>query len=68
MYAFDFIAYVLFQILQIYKYAIILYVILNMLISFNIINYNNKLISVVMDFLYKLTEPFLKIIRKFQDL
>ena len=36
-----------------------------MLISFNIINYNNKLISVVMDFLYKLTEPFLKIIRKF---
>ncbi len=65
MYAFDFIAYVLFQILQIYKYAIILYVILNMLISFNIINYNNKLISVVMDFLYRLTEPLLKIIRKF---
>tara|TARA_B100000214_G_C23798430_1_gene549189 strand:+ start:111 stop:398 length:288 start_codon:yes stop_codon:yes gene_type:complete len=65
MYVLDFIAYVIFQILQVYKYAIIIYVILNMLISFNIINYNNKLISVVMDFLYKLTEPFLKIIRKF---
>ena len=65
MYILDFIAYVIFQILQVYKFAIILYVILNMLISFNIINYNNKLISVVMDFLFRLTEPFLKIIRKF---
>ena len=65
MYVLDFIAYVIFQILQVYKYAIIIYVILNMLISFNIINYNNKLISVVMDFLYRLTEPLLKIIRKF---
>tara|TARA_B100000029_G_C17490839_1_gene929031 strand:+ start:689 stop:976 length:288 start_codon:yes stop_codon:yes gene_type:complete len=65
MYIFDFIAYVLFQILQIYKYSIIIYVILNMLISFNIINYNNKLISMVMDFLFRLTEPLLKIIRKF---
>ena len=36
-----------------------------MLISFNIINYNNKLISMVMDFLFRLTEPLLKIIRKF---
>ena len=36
-----------------------------MLISFGIVNYNNKLISIVMDFFYKLIEPSLKFIRKF---
>ena len=35
-----------------------------MLVSFNIINYNNKFVSIIMDCLYKITEPFLKI-RKF---
>ena len=41
MYFIDFFAYIIFQILQIYKYAIILYVILSMLISFNVINNSN---------------------------
>tara|TARA_A100001011_G_scaffold395754_1_gene491689 strand:- start:632 stop:832 length:201 start_codon:yes stop_codon:yes gene_type:complete len=36
-----------------------------MLISFNVINYNNSLVSIIMDFLYRLTEPLLKIIRRF---
>tara|TARA_Y100001954_G_C15540256_1_gene468643 strand:- start:59 stop:346 length:288 start_codon:yes stop_codon:yes gene_type:complete len=65
MYFFDFFAYIIFQILQVYKYAVIVYVIVSMLISFNVINYNNKLVSIIMDFLYRLTEPLLKIIRKF---
>ena len=65
MYFIDFFAYIVFQVLQIYKYAVIIYVIISMLISFNVINYNNSLISVVMDFLYRLTEPILKIIRRF---
>tara|TARA_B100000614_G_C14444587_1_gene451705 strand:- start:389 stop:676 length:288 start_codon:yes stop_codon:yes gene_type:complete len=65
MYALDFLAYVIYQVLQIYKYAVIIYVILSMLISFNVINYNNRLISILMDSLFKLTEPLLKIIRKF---
>ena len=65
MYFFDFFAYIIFQILQLYKYAVIIYVILSMLVSFNIINYNNKLVSIVMDCLYKITEPLLKRIRKF---
>ena len=51
------------QILQIYKYAVIIYVILSMLISFNIINTNNRIISIVMDFLFKLIEPLLRVIR-----
>ncbi len=64
MYFIDFFAYIIFQILQIYKYAIIFYVILSMLISFNVINTSNSLISVIMDFLFRLIEPALKVIRK----
>ncbi len=63
MYIIDFLLYILFQILQVYKYAVIIYVIVSMLISFNIINTNNKLISIVMDFLFKLIEPLLRVIR-----
>ncbi len=63
MYFLDFFLYIIFQILQIYKYAVIIYVIVSMLISFNIINTNNKIISIVMDFLFKLIEPLLRVIR-----
>ena len=63
MYFVDFFLYIIFQILQIYKYAVIIYVIVNMLISFNIINTNNRIISIVMDFLFKLIEPLLRVIR-----
>ncbi len=64
MYFIDFFAYIIFQILQIYKYAIIFYVIISMLISFNVINNSNSLISIIMDFLFRLIEPLLKVIRK----
>ena len=63
MYFLDFFLYIIFQILQIYKYAVIIYVILSMLISFNIINTNNRIISIIMDFLFKLIEPLLRVIR-----
>ena len=63
MYFVDFFLYIIFQVFQIYKYAVIIYVILSMLISFNIINTNNRIISIVMDFLFKLIEPLLRVIR-----
>ena len=63
MYFIDFFLYIIFQILQIYKYAVIIYVILSMLISFNIINTNNRIFSIVMDFLFNLIEPLLRVIR-----
>ena len=34
-----------------------------MLISFNVINNSNTIISVIMDFLFRLIEPLLKVIR-----
>jgi len=64
MYFIDFFSYILFQVLEVYKYAIIFYVILSMLISFNILNTDNKLVSMIMDFLFRLIEPLLKVIRK----
>ena len=63
MYFVDFFLYIIFQILQFYKYAVIIYVILSMLISFNIINTNNRIVSIVMDFLFKLIDPLLRVIR-----
>ena len=63
MYIFDFFGYIVYQILQIYKYAVIIYVIVNMLISFNVINNSNTIISIIMDFLFRLIEPVLKVIR-----
>ena len=64
MFFVDFFAYILFQLLQFYKYAVIIYVIISMLVSFNIINTNNKIISIIMDFLFRLIEPLLRVIRK----
>ena len=63
MYFIDFFAYIIFQILQIYKYSVISYVIISMLVSFNVVNINNKIISIIMDFLFRLIEPLLKVIR-----
>ena len=60
----DFFMYIIYQILNLYKYSVIVYVIINMLISFNVININNQFISIIVNFLYKLVEPSLRIIRK----
>lgn len=62
---FDFFLYISFQLLSFYKYAIIIYVIISMLISFNIINTNSQFISIIMNFLFRLIEPVLSVIRKF---
>ena len=60
----DFFMYIIYQILNLYKYSVIVYVIISMLISFNVININNQFISIIVNFLYKLVEPSLRIIRK----
>ena len=65
MFFVDFFGYLFYQFLQIYKYAVIIYVIINMLMSFDIINNNNRFVSVVYNFLYRLNEPLLNFIRKF---
>ena len=65
MFFVDFFGYLFYQFLQVYKYAIIIYVVINMLMSFDIINNNNRFVSLVYNFLYRLNEPLLNFIRRF---
>lgn len=51
--------------LGVYKWIIIGHVILNWLVSFNVINYKNNFVVMVREFLALTTEPAVTIIRKF---
>ena len=50
-------------ILKYYSYIVIANVILNWLVAFNIINTGNRFVYSVLDFTYRMTEPFLNRIR-----
>tara|TARA_Y100000996_G_C22546439_1_gene652031 strand:- start:1434 stop:1724 length:291 start_codon:yes stop_codon:yes gene_type:complete len=53
------------QILHIYTWVVIIHVVLSWLISFNILNSQNRLVYLVLDFSYRATNPFLKKIRNY---
>ncbi len=53
------------QIINIYQFVLIVYIISTWLISFNIINTSNRLVYSIMDVLYRLCEPSLRYIRQF---
>ncbi len=55
-------------VLSMYKWAIIISAIMSWLIAFNVINSHNRLIYTVGDFLYRITEPALRPIRRFVPL
>ena len=52
-------------ILHIYTWVVIIHVVLSWLISFNILNSQNRLVYLVLDFSYRATNPFLKKIRNY---
>lgn len=52
-------------VLGIYAWIVIASVILHWLVNFNVINSQNNFVLMVMDFLYKTTEPVLRHIRRF---
>lgn len=52
-----------YEILRIYSFLVIVYVLINILISFNIINSNNRFINMIIDSMYLLIEPLLRKIR-----
>ena len=52
-------------ILKYYSYIVIANVILSWLLAFNIINTGNRFVYSVLDFTYRMTEPFLNRIRAF---
>ncbi len=54
---------VIWEILRYYSYVVIAYVLLSWLVAFNVINSQNKFVFIILDFTYRLTEPFLRKIR-----
>jgi len=50
--------------LNLYMWCLIIYVLLSWLIAFNVVNTYNRFVFSVNDFLYKITEPALRPIRR----
>jgi len=57
--------YLVLQILKIYSYIVIAYVLFSWLVAFKVLNTQNRFVYSILDFSYRLTEPFLKRIRRF---
>ena len=52
-------------VLGLYVWILIAAVVMSWLISFNVVNTSNRIVYVIADFLYRLTEPLLVPIRRF---
>jgi YggT family protein len=56
------------QIINLYKFILLVYIIATWLINFNIINTSNRFIYSAMEILYKLCEPSLRLVRRYVPL
>ena len=57
--------YLVLQILKIYTYVVIANVVISWLVAFNVLNTSNRLVYSILEFTYRLSEPFLNRIRRF---
>ena len=57
--------YLVLQILKIYTFVVIANVVISWLIAFNILNTSNRFVYSILEFTYRLTDPFLNRIRRF---
>ena len=53
------------QIINLYQFILIIYIIVTWLISFNIVNTSNRLVYGMVDALYRLCEPSLRFVRQY---
>ena len=53
------------NIVSLYIWVLIIHVIFSWLVAFNVLNTSNRFVYSVLDFTYRLTEPFLNRIRAF---
>ena len=53
------------EIIGLYKFALGAYIIGTLLLNFNVINSSNRFVYIVMDALFKLCEPSMRLIRRF---
>lgn len=56
---------VVIAILDIYWWLVIIQAVISWLIAFNVINTYSRPVAIVLDFLYRITEPVLRPIRRF---
>ena len=57
--------YLVLQILKLYSYIVITNVIISWLVAFNVLNTSNRFVYSILDFTYRMTDPFLNKIRRF---
>ena len=57
--------YLALQILKIYSYVVIANVVISWLVAFHVLNTQNRFVYSILDFTYRLTEPFLDRIRRY---
>ena len=57
--------YLLLQILKLYSYVVIVNVVVSWLISFNLLNTQNRFVYSILELSYRLTDPILNRIRRF---
>ena len=50
-------------VINLYIWALLIFIVLSWLVQFKVINSNNRAVYLVMDFLYRITEPVLRPIR-----
>ena len=55
----------LIQIIDLYKLVLIAYIIFTWLIAFNIVNTGNRIVYSIMDILFRLCDPSLRIVRRY---
>ena len=53
------------QIINLYQFVLLIYIITTWLVSFNIINTSNRFVYSVMEVLYRLCEPSLRLVRQY---
>jgi len=57
--------YLIIQIINLFEFVLIVYIILTLLINFNIVKTSNRFVYSVMDVLYRLCEPSLNLVRRY---
>ena len=57
--------YLIIQIINLFQFILIVYIILTWLVNFNIINTGNRFVYSVLEALYRLCEPSLNFVRKY---
>ena len=57
--------YLIIQIINLFQFVLIIYIVLTWLVSFNVINTGNRFVYSILDTLYRLCEPSLNFVRRY---